>query len=97
MTYPHIATISRSSLSGGKYIYANVATGQKCFLQPLDATESQVVGLEFGKGFNCYMPQTTDIAKSDRIIIDNTTYGVRSVMNRNYGSLAHKQVILELV
>lgn len=96
MNFPHTASIQRTQASGGKYLFTTIGASI-CFLQPLSPDESQVYGLTFSKSAACYFPISIDVADGDRLIINGTTYGVRGVMSRVYGSVRHKKAIVEAV
>jgi hypothetical protein len=94
MNFPHTATISRSIKTGTKYNYADDGT-VKCFLQPIDSEEVELYGATFGKASICYLPSTSDVSESDRLVIGGITYGVKGVRHHNYGNLKHKRAIVE--
>lgn len=96
MTYPHTATIHRKAKVGTKYTFATLAS-TSCFLQPLDDEKSQLYGIAFSKSFKCYLPDGTDIAEGDRMLINGDTYGVKGVSAFNYGSIAHGRATLEML
>jgi hypothetical protein len=94
MTFPHTATIRRSTKDGTKYTYSDAGTTQ-CFLQPLSPEDSQLFGITWSKASVCYIPYETEIQDSDRLVKDGVTYGIRGVKSHNYGSLKHKRLALE--
>lgn len=99
MTFPHSATIERKTKVGDKYTFDTLATST-CFVQPINAEESQLYGLVFSKSFRCYVPIDTDIKIGDRVIYGGETYGVRGVNTHDYvssKSLRHKKAMLEKV
>ena len=94
MLFPHSATVQASTKVGTNYTY--VDTGSTiCFLQPLSDQETQLYGMTFGKGFNCYLPFTSVVADKMRLIIDGVTYGVKGIKTYTFGSLKHKRALLE--
>lgn len=94
MTFPHSATIKRTTKEGTKYTFATLGTAT-CFLQPLDVESAQALGISFSQSSKLYLPISTDISSGDRVVIDGITYGVKGVQKLGYGSLEHKKAILE--
>lgn len=96
MNFPHMATISRMTQSGTKFVYQTVGTS-KCFLQPADQESSELFALTYAKGSVVYFPYSTDIKEKDRVTILGNTYGVKGIQPRDYGGLPHKKAGVELV
>ena len=94
MHYPHTATLQRMTASGSTFVFT--ANGSsKCFLQPIDGETAELFAVTFTKGSVAYLPASADVKEKDRIVIDSIKYGVKGILNRPYGGLAHKKVILE--
>lgn len=94
MTFPHSATIRRTTKTGTKYTYGDSGETE-CFLQPLSPEESQLYGIVFSKSSVCYIPFEVEVEPGDRLVVNGTTYSIRGTRNHNYGSLKHKRLVLE--
>ena len=53
--------------------------------------------MEINKAHVCYFPLDTDIKEKDRAVISAKKYSVKGVRSHEYGGLAHKRAILELI
>ena len=94
MKFPHMASVERMVTTGSKYIYGALGS-TKCFVQPIDAETAELYAVTFTKSSVAFLPIDADVKTSDRMIVSGTTYGVKGVMSRPYGSLKHKKAILE--
>jgi hypothetical protein len=94
MNYPHTATLSRLTASGSTFVFTSNG-GTQCFLQPIDGETAELFAVTFTKGSAAYLPLTADVKVKDQMTIDGIKYGVKGLLNRPYGTLAHKKAILE--
>lgn len=92
----HTAEIKRLTTSGNKEVYQTTGSFP-CMLQPLSDQASQQAGLNFSKGFRCYVLPSVNIQANDEVTIDSEKYKTHSVKHHNYGSDPHKRVLLELI
>lgn len=94
MTFPHVASISRTEKTGLKYTFAVIGS-TKCFLQPMSLEETQANGATYTKSSKCYVPRNADIDIGDRLTILGKEYSVSGYSLNTYGSLQHKKLMLE--
>lgn len=93
----HSIDVSRLVAGEGvKEVFATVSEDVPALIQPLDAEAQAALGLNFTNAYRCVVELERDVLTGDRVVDHRSrSFNVQGVRIRDYGTLQHKELLLE--